>query len=50
MVNFLITLVIISILNIFLLCVSIYIHENKKGTKIWKFIDRYIITETDQDI
>jgi hypothetical protein len=41
---------IISVLFILLIAFSIWILNNKKGTKIYKWVNKHIITETDLDI
>jgi hypothetical protein len=43
-------LLILTVLLISFLSISIYIHSNMKGTKIWKFVDKHIITNEDDYI
>lgn len=53
MTSFWIILVILfSIASIFTLTIliSFYIHSNMKGTKIWKYVNKYIIANEDDYI
>lgn len=37
-----------SIVFVITILMSIYIHENMKGTKIWNFVNKHIITDEDE--
>jgi hypothetical protein len=47
MISILIILGTLSILFISIVCVSIWIHKNMKGTKIWNFVNKHIIADED---
>jgi hypothetical protein len=38
----------ISIVLVATILISIHIHENMKGTKIWNFVNKHIITDEDE--
>jgi hypothetical protein len=43
-------LTILSILSLLFFCIlifAIYIHNNKKDTKIWNFINKHIVADED---
>jgi hypothetical protein len=48
MITLLVILLILSIVFLTTILVSIYIHENMKGTKIWNFVNKHIITDEDE--
>lgn len=41
---------ILTLIFITTLILSIYIHNNFKGTRVWKFINKYIIANEDDYI
>jgi hypothetical protein len=43
----LLVLVALALITIGLLSLSIWIHVNKKGTKIWNFVNKHIIANED---
>ncbi len=43
-------LLVLAVLMISFLSISIYIHTNMRGTKIWNFVDKHIITNEDDYI
>lgn len=46
--NILLVLFITSILMVGILALSIWIHKNKRGSKIWNFVNKHIITDEDE--
>ena len=38
----------LSIISFFSIIVSMYIHNNMKGTKLWRFINKHIIADEDE--
>jgi hypothetical protein len=44
-------LLVLASISVFLfgiLAISIWIHINKRGTKIWNFVNKHIITDEDE--
>jgi hypothetical protein len=41
------SLVILVLIFISFVFISIWIHENMRGTKIWEFVNKHIITDED---
>jgi hypothetical protein len=43
-------LLILSLIFFGIIGISLYIHKNMKGSKIWNFVNKHIITDEDEYI
>lgn len=49
-IKIIIVLFCISIISILFIMFSIWVLENKKGTNLYKWINKYVITDKDLDV